>query len=98
MTDTKNTRGLKGHLDKTSHAWQLKSTRLKFGRLPAVMGIVNVTPDSFSDGGKFLDPELAVEQGLKLAGEGADWTLVARARGLTVFRSLLMKKLAAFAK
>ena len=72
MTDTKNTRGLKGHLDKTSHAWQLKSTRLKFGRLPAVMGIVNVTPDSFSDGGKFLDPELAVEQGLKLAGEGAD--------------------------
>ncbi len=37
----------------------------------AVMGIVNVTPDSFSDGGLFLDPGAAVEHGLRLAGEGA---------------------------
>jgi len=37
-----------------------------------VMGIVNVTPDSFSDGGRFLDPEAAVEHGLRLAEEGAD--------------------------
>ena len=36
------------------------------------MGIVNVTPDSFSDGGKFLDPEAAVAQALKLAAQGAD--------------------------
>ncbi len=36
------------------------------------MGIVNVTPDSFSDGGKFLDHSAAVEQGLRLAEEGAD--------------------------
>jgi len=36
------------------------------------MGIVNVTPDSFSDGGEFLDPERAVAHGLRLAGEGAD--------------------------
>ena len=36
------------------------------------MGIVNVTPDSFSDGGEFLDPEKAVEHGEQLAGEGAD--------------------------
>jgi dihydropteroate synthase len=35
------------------------------------MGIVNVTPDSFSDGGLFLDPELAIEHGLTLAREGA---------------------------
>jgi dihydropteroate synthase len=35
------------------------------------MGIVNVTPDSFSDGGDFLDPALAIEHGLKLAAEGA---------------------------
>jgi dihydropteroate synthase len=35
------------------------------------MGIVNVTPDSFSDGGQFLDPEAAVEHGLGLAAEGA---------------------------
>ncbi|RMG03333.1 MAG: dihydropteroate synthase [Planctomycetota bacterium] len=36
------------------------------------MGIVNVTPDSFSDGGKFLDPEAAVEHGRRLAADGAD--------------------------
>ena len=39
--------------------------------LPAVMGIVNVTPDSFSDGGRFLDPGRAVEHGLELAAAGA---------------------------
>ena len=37
-----------------------------------VMGIVNVTPDSFSDGGKWLDPAAAVAHGLRLAAEGAD--------------------------
>ena len=40
--------------------------------LPRVMGIVNVTPDSFSDGGAHFDAEAAVAHGLKLAGEGAD--------------------------
>jgi dihydropteroate synthase len=35
------------------------------------MGIVNVTPDSFSDGGKFLEPEAAVDRALQLEGEGA---------------------------
>jgi dihydropteroate synthase len=39
--------------------------------LPAVMGIVNVTPDSFSDGGRFLDAGLAVDHGLELAAAGA---------------------------
>ncbi len=39
---------------------------------PLVMGIVNVTPDSFSDGGTFFDPARAVEHGLKLVHEGAD--------------------------
>jgi dihydropteroate synthase len=37
-----------------------------------VMGIVNVTPDSFSDGGEFLDPERAISHGRELAAEGAD--------------------------
>ena len=37
-----------------------------------VMGIVNVTPDSFSDGGRFLDPAGAIDHGLRLADEGAD--------------------------
>lgn len=39
--------------------------------VPAVMGIVNVTPDSFSDGGRFLDPEAAIAHGLDLVVEGA---------------------------
>ena len=39
---------------------------------PRVMGIVNVTPDSFSDGGKFAATNLAIEHALKLVEEGAD--------------------------
>ncbi len=39
---------------------------------PLIMGILNVTPDSFSDGGRYLSPERAVEQGVKLEEEGAD--------------------------
>jgi len=46
--------------------------RLELGRRTCIMGIVNVTPDSFSDGGRFLDPRNAVVQGLRLAAEGAD--------------------------
>src|SRR3954470_21240581 len=38
----------------------------------AVMGVVNVTPDSFSDGGEWFDPELAVKHGLDLVASGAD--------------------------
>jgi len=37
-----------------------------------IMGVLNITPDSFSDGGKFFDNKLAVEQGLKLYEQGAD--------------------------
>src|SRR5208337_1965634 len=43
-----------------------------FPRPALVMGIVNVTPDSFSDGGKFLDANAAVAHALKLAGQGAE--------------------------
>jgi dihydropteroate synthase len=39
---------------------------------PRVMGIVNVTPDSFSDGGRWLDPQAAIAHGLQLEAEGAD--------------------------
>jgi len=46
--------------------------RLRLGRRTHVMGILNVTPDSFSDGGHFLDPAAAVEHGLGMADEGAD--------------------------
>src|SRR5207302_3775684 len=44
----------------------------KFPRPALVMGIVNVTPDSFSDGGQFLEPDAAAALAVKLAEEGAD--------------------------
>ncbi len=46
--------------------------RQRFEDRPLVMGILNVTPDSFYDGGKFYLPEPAVEHALRLAAEGAD--------------------------
>ena len=46
--------------------------RLELGRRTCIMGIVNVTPDSFSDGGKFYQRDAAVAQGEKMAAEGAD--------------------------
>jgi dihydropteroate synthase len=39
---------------------------------PRIMGVVNVTPDSFSDGGEFLDADAAIQHGLRLVEEGAD--------------------------
>ncbi|MGA9839466.1 MAG: dihydropteroate synthase, partial [Thermoplasmata archaeon] len=44
---------------------------LTLGDVPRVMGVVNVTPDSFSDGGRFLDPPVAIGAALRLAAEGA---------------------------
>jgi dihydropteroate synthase len=41
-------------------------------KCPLVMGVLNVTPDSFSDGGRFLDPATAIAQAQRLAAEGAD--------------------------
>jgi len=57
-------------------AWRLRLARgrtlvLRAG-VPRVMGILNVTPDSFSDGGRFLDPARAVEHGLRMLSEGAE--------------------------
>lgn len=46
--------------------------RLDLGARPLLMGVVNVTPDSFSDGGLFADPAVAVAHGLRLARQGAD--------------------------
>jgi dihydropteroate synthase len=49
------------------------SKTLVFGARTHLMGVINVTPDSFSDGGQFLDPERAVAHGLKLVAAGADF-------------------------
>ena len=51
--------------------WQCRGRRLTLGR-PLVMGILNVTPDSFSDGGRHESPAAAVAYGLQLVEEGAD--------------------------
>src|SRR5262245_45626276 len=42
------------------------------GTRPVVMGVLNVTPDSFSDGGRFQSPDAAVAQAGKMIGDGAD--------------------------
>lgn len=52
--------------------WQLRDRTLTPGSPPLVLGIVNVTPDSFSDGGHFLDTDAAVAHALRLVERGAD--------------------------
>ena len=52
-------------------AWRALDFTMDFSGGPLLMGIVNVTPDSFSDGGQFLDPERAVAHALQLEAEGA---------------------------
>src|SRR5438552_1320212 len=52
--------------------WHLRDRTLTFGPRPLVMGIVNVTPDSFSDGGRFADADAAAAHGLELVAQGAD--------------------------
>jgi dihydropteroate synthase len=51
--------------------WYLRKKSIDFTDVPVIMGIVNVTPDSFFDGGKFFSPDAAVEQALRLIDEGA---------------------------
>jgi dihydropteroate synthase len=61
---------------RTHHDWHLRSRTLALGRRTLIIGILNVTPDSFSDGGLFYSPEHAPERALeqagKMLGEGAD--------------------------
>ncbi len=55
-----------------AHAWKLKTRTLRWQERPLIMGVLNVTPDSFSDGGQYLDPEAALDRALELEAEGAD--------------------------
>jgi dihydropteroate synthase len=52
--------------------WSLGTRTLELGKRTLIMGIVNVTPDSFSDGGLYLDPAQAVTHAIQLLEEGAD--------------------------
>jgi dihydropteroate synthase len=52
--------------------WNLGSRSLQLGKRTLVMGVINVTPDSFSDGGAHFDRDCAVEYGMRLLEDGAD--------------------------
>ena len=52
--------------------WNLGTRALELGKRTLIMGVLNVTPDSFSDGGQFLDRDRALEHAEQLLDEGAD--------------------------
>jgi dihydropteroate synthase len=52
--------------------WKLARRSLPYGERTLVMGVLNITPDSFSDGGRFYSPESAVEHALEMIAAGAD--------------------------
>jgi dihydropteroate synthase len=52
--------------------WRLRTRTLELGRRTLVMGVVNITPDSFSDGGSFLDREAALARCMQCLDDGAD--------------------------
>ena len=52
--------------------WKLKQREIKLGERTILMGVLNVTPDSFSDGGKFADPDRAFARAVELEEQGAD--------------------------
>ena len=52
--------------------WSLGSRSLELGKRTLIMGVVNVTPDSFSDGGLYLDRDQALAHAQRLLDEGAD--------------------------
>jgi dihydropteroate synthase len=54
------------------HSWRLRSRSIELGARTLIMGIVNVTPDSFSDGGLYIAPSDAVDHALRLLEQGAD--------------------------
>ena len=60
------------NFSKTHYSIRCRNKTLELGKQTLLMGILNVTPDSFSDGGLFLDKEKAISQGLRMAEEGAD--------------------------
>ncbi|MEZ5353367.1 MAG: dihydropteroate synthase [Bryobacteraceae bacterium] len=52
--------------------WKLAAREIQLGERTLLMGVLNVTPDSFSDGGQFLDPDIAYARALQMEEEGAD--------------------------
>jgi dihydropteroate synthase len=63
---------VKNTLSRSLTSWRLRTRTVELGGRTLVMGIVNITPDSFSDGGMFVSPEKAVGRAMELLDEGAD--------------------------
>ncbi len=59
-------------MDINNYKWQIRDGEIDLFQRTHIMGILNITPDSFSDAGLFYDPELAVEQALTMEQDGAD--------------------------
>ena len=75
MADARANRARSGRSSKCAPKSAPDRIRLHDGRVihfPAVMGVLNVTPDSFSDGGKYLDPGRAIEHAVEMQESGAD--------------------------
>lgn len=64
--------GSMNSLPRTVAKWKLRTRTLELGRRTLVMGVINITPDSFSDGGLFLSPEAAIARCIQCLEEGAD--------------------------
>jgi dihydropteroate synthase len=59
-------------MDRETHCLDIRGRRFLLGLRTWIMGVINVTPDSFSDGGRYFDTERAIARGLELAADGAD--------------------------
>src|SRR5215831_5685657 len=59
-------------MQRSPYTWELRHRKLELGARTLVMGILNVTPDSFSDGGQFLSRDHAVGHALQMLDDGAD--------------------------
>ncbi len=70
--DSRDLRYTIAGMERPSFNWRLRTRTLELGPRTLVMGILNVTPDSFSDGGKFLARDRAVAHALKMLDDGAD--------------------------
>jgi len=68
----RNLTGSLGHRSRKVYRLRIKGGELEVGKRTLVMGVLNVTPDSFSDGGLYFDPRAAVQRAFKMVQEGAD--------------------------
>ncbi len=58
---------------RTRHILQIRPRRAALGQRTIILGVLNVTPDSFSDGGLYADPRAALAHGIEMVKSGADW-------------------------